>query len=576
METKNCQNCKKDFAIEEEDFSFYEKIKVPAPTFCPECRLVRRLSWRNERALYKRECDLCREITMSVFAPEKPNKAYCNKCWWGDKWDAVSFGEKYDSSKKFFLQFSEFLKKVPLMSLYVQAASLQNSDYVNMSSYLKDCYMVTTAETNENCSYGSFLTKSKDSMDCLMITGCEMCYQLVNCNQCYNTSYSVDCDECVDVLFSKNCIGCQNCFGCINLRKKQYCIFNEQKTKEEYQDFIKNIKPFSRSSIHDLEIQARQHWSRYPQRYMHGRKNIDATGDYLYNSKNAKNCFISGDLQDCKYCSLVVPETGTLKDAYDCTHFVFHTELAYESIQSGHNSQNILFSLLAIAGCREVEYSVFLINCKNCFGCVSLHNKEYCIFNTQYTKEEYFALREKIISDMNNNPYIDAGGRIYKYGEFFPSELSLFGYNETSAEEFFSKLKGDALNKGFLWFEGKENIYTPTIKGKDIPGTIDETFENITKEIIECELTKKPFRITKNELSFYKRLGFPLPSIHPNIRHEIRIKDRNPLKLWPRKCMNPSSELGTGIGCQNEFETSYLPDRPEIVYCESCYQKEVS
>jgi len=25
--------------------------------------------------------------------------------------------------------------------------------------------------------------------------------------------------------------------------------------------------------------------------------------------------------------------------------------------------------------------------------------------------------------------------------------------------------------------------------------------------------------------------------------------------------------------CQNEFETSYSPDRPEVVYCESCYNR---
>lgn len=32
-ETKICQNCKKDFTIDPEDFKFYEKIKVPSPTF---------------------------------------------------------------------------------------------------------------------------------------------------------------------------------------------------------------------------------------------------------------------------------------------------------------------------------------------------------------------------------------------------------------------------------------------------------------------------------------------------------------------------------------------------------------
>ena len=56
-----CQNCKKDFTIESEDFNFYEKIKVPPPTWCPECRLQRRLAWRNEKGLHYRECDLCKK-----------------------------------------------------------------------------------------------------------------------------------------------------------------------------------------------------------------------------------------------------------------------------------------------------------------------------------------------------------------------------------------------------------------------------------------------------------------------------------------------------------------------------------
>jgi len=48
-----CQNCSGEFIIESDDFSFYEKIKVPAPTFCPECRMIRRLVFRNERRLFK-------------------------------------------------------------------------------------------------------------------------------------------------------------------------------------------------------------------------------------------------------------------------------------------------------------------------------------------------------------------------------------------------------------------------------------------------------------------------------------------------------------------------------------------
>jgi hypothetical protein len=49
-EMRQCQNCKNQFTIEPEDFAFYEKIKVPPPTFCPSCRFQWRLSFMNERA----------------------------------------------------------------------------------------------------------------------------------------------------------------------------------------------------------------------------------------------------------------------------------------------------------------------------------------------------------------------------------------------------------------------------------------------------------------------------------------------------------------------------------------------
>ena len=57
-EKRNCQNCKIEFPIESEDFLFYEKMEVPAPTWCPDCRMARRLLWRNLRSLYKRDCGL--------------------------------------------------------------------------------------------------------------------------------------------------------------------------------------------------------------------------------------------------------------------------------------------------------------------------------------------------------------------------------------------------------------------------------------------------------------------------------------------------------------------------------------
>jgi len=82
---KVCQNCKKNFEIDDEDFNFYEKIKVPPPTFCPRCRLARKLVWRNERSLYKRTCDFCKENIISMYKPNTLFPVYCHDCWWSDK-----------------------------------------------------------------------------------------------------------------------------------------------------------------------------------------------------------------------------------------------------------------------------------------------------------------------------------------------------------------------------------------------------------------------------------------------------------------------------------------------------------
>lgn len=82
-ETKTCQNCKQNFVIEPEDFNFYEKIKVPSPTLCVDCRQQRRYAWRNERTLYRRNCDLCGKNMVTIYSPNKPYKVYCHDCWWG-------------------------------------------------------------------------------------------------------------------------------------------------------------------------------------------------------------------------------------------------------------------------------------------------------------------------------------------------------------------------------------------------------------------------------------------------------------------------------------------------------------
>ncbi len=191
-------------------------------------------------------------------------------------------------------------------------------------------------------------------------------------------------------------------------------------------------------------------------------------------------------------------------------------------------------------------------------------------------------------------PYTDKGGRIYKYGEFFPNDASPFAYNESVAQEHFPLKQVDAEKMGFTWKEMKEKNYKATISPfaiSDDPKKIDDT---ITTEVIGCINEGKgehnctiAFRILPDELQFYKQLNVPIPVFCPNCRHHQRLKQRNALKLFKRKCQCAGQESenklykNTGVHahadnhCENEFETSYDPERAEIVYCEKCYQQEV-
>ena len=67
--TKQCKKCRQNFEIDQDDFSFYEKMKVCEPSFCAQCRSTRRLIFRNERSLYHRKCDITVRILSLYILP---------------------------------------------------------------------------------------------------------------------------------------------------------------------------------------------------------------------------------------------------------------------------------------------------------------------------------------------------------------------------------------------------------------------------------------------------------------------------------------------------------------------------
>jgi len=574
-ETKNCQNCKKDFIIEPDDFNFYEKIKVPPPTFCPNCRLIRRLIWRNDRYLSKVNCDLCGNSTLSTFRKDNGYIIYCSNCYRSDDWDPLYYEMNYDFSISFFIQFAELMKRVPIRAISVNYTTLVNSDYTNLVSNLKNCYLIYNSDYSENCIYGSEIENCKDCIDNTMIDGCDQSYGNINCKKCYKIFFSTDCIESSDIWFSYDLIGCMNCFGCTGLRNKNYHIFNKPYLKEDYQEKIKELFDGDYNKIAEMESGVKEIYLKTPQRYVHGKQNINTTGDYIYNSKDVKNSYIVNGAQNCKYSMwLMIP---TAKDCWDYTEYGKNVDQIYETLTASNNTSNVKFSNIISTNSINVEYSRSCRDVQNIFGCNGLSKKQYCILNKQYTKEEYEILIPKIKKHMDEIPYIDSKGRVYKYGEFFPTDIAPYAYNQTNAQEFFPIKKQDAEKLGYHWQDVADKNYVSTVPKGNLPNFINEVRDSIINEIIECiewgnEKSKiqnctKAFRVITSELAFYRRHNIPLPRKCPNCRHYDRIKKRNSITLYHRKCMKK--------GCENEFESSYAPERPEIVYCEHCYQQEV-
>jgi len=266
QETKQCQNCKQDFIIEPEDFAFYEKIKVPAPTWCPECRFKRRIIWRNERKLFRGKSGLTGQSIFTLFPQDSGYTVYENNEWHTDVWDPLSYGQEVDFSRPFLLQLSELDKKVPKPA--GSALRMVNSDYSNNATDLKNCYLIFNSNYTEDSAYGNGVDRCHLCFDNSHIQDCDRCYGSFWLTKCYETNFSARCEDCTNVWFSKDCRGCSNCFGCVNLRAKSYCIFNEQYSKEEYIEKLKEMDLSSWKGLSEAAKKVEAFWLKFPNKFM--------------------------------------------------------------------------------------------------------------------------------------------------------------------------------------------------------------------------------------------------------------------------------------------------------------------
>lgn len=552
-----CKHCSSAFEVTKDDLAMLDslspviggqKLLLPCPTLCPDCRLRRRQTHVNHVNLYERKCDFSGAQIISNIHPSSPYKVYAQEDWYSDKWDPHAYQRDFDFSRPFFAQWQELFDVVPRPNLMTGYEFDENCDYTNYAGKNKDCYLIFDSDENRDCYYSYSCNQCVNCVGCFRARKSELCYECIDCVKCYGSSYLQDCDNCSESMFLKNCTGCKKCLMCSNLKNKEYFVENKRVTKEEFEKFRAMLGHYSavesaRRRFDTLKLE-------FPQKYMHGVQNENVVGDYLVHCKNAYHCFDSEDLWDCRH---VFQGFMPLKDCMDI-HECGEAERLYECSVAGYELHSCCFCNNTLSSMSDMIYCQLCHHSKHCFACVGLRRKEYCILNKQYTKEEYEALVPKIIEHMRKTG---------EWGEFFPTETSCFAYNETLAQDYFPLTKKEVLARGWRWFdavEKKDQYLGPKV---EIPDSIDDVTDDICKKILTCTESGRQYKIIPQELKFHRQLHVPLPRTSFFTRYRKQLKMRNTRILFERVC----------DACGVPIQTSYAPARPEKVYCERCYQE---
>ncbi len=358
---------------------------------------------------------------------------------------------------------------------------------------MKNCYYCFDGFECQDCYYSYGTHYNKNCVDCYYVRKSELLYDCTNMEVCYNLKYSCYCKQASDSYFLFNCRNVQNCFMSSNLRNKSYYLFNKQVTKEEYEKFIAAINFSDYKTILDLKKQFLEEIvekTPIPPFFLENCENV--TGNLAKNCSNVERAFESRDLKDGYNCF----QAYECKDIMNCYMSGINSEGIFQGVATGIESyycKNCAF----VWHSANMEYCYLCVNCQDCFGCIGLRKKQYCILNKQYTKEEYEQTKKRMIESMRERG---------EYGMFFPAELNPFHYEDTIASDIFGEGNRDIFEKEYTAYQ---NLIVDS------------------SSVQTCPLSGMAFRYTKSEIEFYTKEKIPLPRVAFPMRHKARMELMN-------------------------------------------------
>ncbi|MBT3864640.1 hypothetical protein HOE67_02290 [Candidatus Peregrinibacteria bacterium] len=274
----------------------------------------------------------------------------------------------------------------------------ENCEYGDICVVSKNCFLCFNSSNLENCYYCYSSRKNYDCNGLMFCEHCTMCYECMDCHRCNNSDHCQDCDNCANCQYCYDCKSCNDCFGCASLMHKKHHIFNKKHSKEEYEERLKEIQTWPQEKIEEEFEKVK---ISKPRCYMHQTKCTNCIGDYVEHSKNCYWIFDSRDCEDSFYIMEACLEHGC-KDCADCGPIANSFEQCYDVCFAGYlNNCHHIYWADYISDC---DWCTSIWDCRKCFGCIYMKNKEYCILNKKYSEKEYEELTKKYKKEL-----LDAG-----------------------------------------------------------------------------------------------------------------------------------------------------------------------
>lgn len=551
---RTCAMTGQKWNMSDEEIGWYKKFQVPPSAVAPQTRWMHHGLWYvGYQYWYQSHPETGKPIICTVH-PATGIKVLPDQEWFQK--DFTQMGREYDLSKSFFEQWRELQLSVPMSAQRNHVEPKNSISFVSQGD--EDSYFVGASKSKRTI-YSHVATDTEDSCEVYQGFSIQNSYNVVHSHRIFNSKFVRECYDCLNSAFLFDCRNCEFCFGATNKRNKKYVWFNEQLSKEEWEKRMAEVDLGSRRVSDDYlsrfyRLIAEQ--GVWPENF--NNQDVDSTGEYLNKTTNVRaSYFCAEGGVDEYFCNFSL---GASRQNAFTGYPVFATDCYYSaSISRGGNCK---FCFLNIQS-NQMEYSLLCYNCENCFGCIGLQRKQFCILNKQYTEEEYWKRVDVIKCAM-----MDRG----EYGEFFPARFSPSYHGDSGGSYWFGATPSDLKGIGVLEFDpesmgaiGQELADPSRTKNvSELPDHVAELGDEWIGVPLFDTAANRRFAMIKPEVEMYRRLNIAPPQKH----FTSRIKD-----LWLQANQGAFEDAGCAK-CGKSVRVAKNAGHPiRKIYCKEDYLK---